>query len=171
MLFVVVLLAAIASTQAIVCAPFLCNGATFDATQCKGGVIKDGGFCRCTDACAKVEGEMCQLERAIFGGVPLGDCDNGLKCTSGSDGHNPFGRGVCAKDVTKRSVGSSRTECEQKRISAMISMAIWQGKWTPRCDTDGNFFPHQCDNTGSCFCVEKISGKILTTKSRDNVPC
>ncbi|KAK6167416.1 hypothetical protein SNE40_021450 [Patella caerulea] len=156
-----ILLAVLGVTQAIVCTPFLCAGAKFDATQCKGSIIKNGGFCGCTDACAKVEGEDCQASVSMFhGSPPIGKCDDGLKCVA-PNGGNPFGRGQCIKDVQNRSV---KTTCEQRRRTAMIIMVVYKGQWTPRCDVNGKFTPEQCDNTGSCFCVDVETGKITSNK-------
>ena len=41
-------------SSAIVCTPELCSGATQPLLDCQGGIIKNGGFCGCTDVCAKV---------------------------------------------------------------------------------------------------------------------
>lgn len=49
-------LAALSAAEAIVCTPDLCKSlASKEPLECKGSVIKNGGFCGCNDACAKVE--------------------------------------------------------------------------------------------------------------------
>lgn len=54
MLALIVLSASIAVACALVCTPEICEGITQPILTCKGGIIKGGGFCHCTDVCAKV---------------------------------------------------------------------------------------------------------------------
>lgn len=42
------------ASEALVCTPELCGMIKAAPLQCKGSIIKGGGFCGCTDACAKV---------------------------------------------------------------------------------------------------------------------
>ena len=51
---IVVILSLIAVSSAIVCTPELCSNAHKQELNCPGKVIKNGGFCGCTDVCAKV---------------------------------------------------------------------------------------------------------------------
>ena len=41
-------------SSAMVCLPEMCDSVTQPLLNCKGAVIKNGGFCGCTDVCAKV---------------------------------------------------------------------------------------------------------------------
>ena len=57
MLTVVFSLALVAASQAIVCTPELCRGVQQKELNCQGELIKNGGFCGCTDICAGVSRE------------------------------------------------------------------------------------------------------------------
>nr|KAG5691956.1 hypothetical protein BaRGS_011347 [Batillaria attramentaria] len=124
--------------SAIVCLPEMCESVTQHLLDCKGGIIKNGGFCGCTDVCAKVklmEGEICQAEH-MFGMIPQGTCDSGLHCQK--QDHMAFGTGLCVKsppDVdlmpthpAKRQLAAGKTRCEQMRLSSMISMVVYEGQ-------------------------------------------
>ncbi|KAL3856152.1 hypothetical protein ACJMK2_010940 [Sinanodonta woodiana] len=164
--------ASFAVGHAIVCTTELCQLMGVQSEiHCKGSIIKGGGFCGCSDACAKVEGEICQHGPSIFHGMPpAGTCDTGLVCrrpNPGTDGTSTLrlDLGVCvrdeaATDKTARAVSSVRSLCEQNRIRAMISMVVYRGKWIPLCDAEGLFMPMQCDNTHHCFCVDAHTGKV-----------
>ncbi|KAK7099527.1 uncharacterized protein [Littorina saxatilis] len=155
-------------SSAIVCLPEMCDSVKQPLLDCQGGVVKNGGFCGCTDVCAKIEGEDCQAE-FMFGMIPSGQCDQGLHCVKQE--HRAFGVGTCAQshpDVdlgvihhgVKREAGKVQTRCEQMRLSSMIIMVVYKGQWFPKCDTEGNFLPMQCDNTQHCFCVDKLMGTV-----------
>mgnify|MGYP000152095413 CR=1 FL=1 len=49
----------------------------------------------------------------------------------------------------------TRTECEERRAQSMIIMVVYEGQWSPKCDSAGLFLPQQCDNTGTS--VSKVS--------------
>ncbi|KAJ8298680.1 hypothetical protein KUTeg_022740 [Tegillarca granosa] len=85
-----------AVSSAIVCTPELCQNVKQEPLNCQGSIIQKGGFCGCTDACAKVEGELCQATY-MFGIIPAGSCDKGLTCIQQSHDHIAFGRGTCVK--------------------------------------------------------------------------
>ncbi|XP_046368042.2 uncharacterized protein LOC124143203 isoform X1 [Haliotis rufescens] len=156
------------AANAIVCIPELCEGVKQVPLNCAGSVIKGGGFCSCTDVCAKVEGETCQAT-LMFGSPSIGQCDAGLQCKAGDNGiMNFFGRGTCVNTTkTKR---STKTKCQQMRMSAMITMIVYASKWTPDCDADGNFTPQQCDFSGHCFCVDAM-GVMQGSKVLGKVDC
>ena len=63
MLKTVICLMFVGYTTAIVCTPQLCESIQQNAKplECKGAVVKGGGFCGCGDACAKVS-----IEHLIF---------------------------------------------------------------------------------------------------------
>ncbi|GFS11284.1 cystine knot toxin [Elysia marginata] len=64
---------------AIVCPPNFCDGVKQPLLDCKGGIINGGGFCGCTDICARVHGEDCDVN--TFLGMPnTAQCDEGLTC-------------------------------------------------------------------------------------------
>ena len=55
MLYLSILVACLAATNAMVCFKGICDDIKKpDALQCSGGIIKNGGFCGCSDVCAKV---------------------------------------------------------------------------------------------------------------------
>ena len=54
MKLLILIVGCVAVSEAIVCTPQLCGMVKSAPLQCKGSVIKGGGFCGCTDACAKV---------------------------------------------------------------------------------------------------------------------
>ncbi|KAK3580812.1 hypothetical protein CHS0354_025157 [Potamilus streckersoni] len=164
--------ASFAVGNAIVCTTELCQlmGVQTEI-HCKGSIIRGGGFCGCSDACAKVEGEICQHGPSFFRGMPpAGTCDTGLVCNRpdpGTDGANTLrlDLGVCVRDETStdktaRAVSPARSLCQQMRIHTLISMVVYRGQWTPLCDADGLFMPMQCDNTNHCFCVDVHTGKV-----------
>ncbi|XP_041366769.1 uncharacterized protein LOC121381512 isoform X1 [Gigantopelta aegis] len=151
----------------IVCLPELCASLKSNKPLvCKGSVIKNGGYCGCTDACAKVEGEGCQ-ESFFRGVIPLGKCDTGLECVKQK--HVAFGRGVCAKKERKR---AALTRCELMKRQNMMIMVVWSGQWVgPNCDANGNFLPEQCDRSGHCFCVTQNGDVIKNTKVLGHAKC
>ncbi|XP_060084432.1 uncharacterized protein LOC132563697 [Ylistrum balloti] len=61
--------------------------------------------------------------------------------------------------------------CEMDRQTRLMNMAVWKGQWIPKCDSHGNYLPHQCDNEGQCFCVDTTRGTLLTEKSSKPVDC
>ncbi|XP_071105014.1 saxiphilin-like isoform X2 [Haliotis cracherodii] len=152
------------AANAIVCIPELCEGVKQVPLNCAGSVIKGGGFCGCSDVCAKMEGETCQA-RYMHGIIPAGSCDTGLVCKEGQ--MMAFGAGTCVKATSKR---STKTKCQQMRMSAMITMIVYASKWTPNCDADGNFTPQQCDFSGHCFCVDAM-GVMQGSKVLGKVDC
>ncbi|XP_069133888.1 insulin-like growth factor-binding protein 2 [Argopecten irradians] len=173
MLAVVVLVASLGYVSAIVCTPELCQGVDKDAPlNCAGSVIKNGGFCGCTDACAKVEGEACQAIY-MFGLLPAGRCDDGLECVHANTEHSRLGVGTCQKkqDSTRSLDGHAQTACEQKRAFQQISFVMFVGQWMAKCDANGNFQPKQCDNQQKCFCVDIHSGNLLTERQLGDVDC
>lgn len=54
MKLIVLIFGCFAASEALVCTPELCGMIKAAPLQCKGSIIKGGGFCGCTDACAKV---------------------------------------------------------------------------------------------------------------------
>lgn len=179
MLALLVVATLVGTSAAIVCTPLLCEGASQPVLHCPGGTIKGGGFCGCTDACAKVEGQVCQAEY-VHSMLPAGTCDLGLYCQKLEN--MVFGRGVCVQNrpavdlglhrqLVVRETVPHRTKCEQMRITAMITMVIWAGKWTPKCDAEGNFLPQQCDVSGHCFCVTSDGAVIDGTKVLGPAAC
>lgn len=54
MKLIVLIFGCFAASKALVCTPELCGMIKAAPLQCKGSIIKGGGFCGCTDACAKV---------------------------------------------------------------------------------------------------------------------
>lgn len=178
---ILVVAALVEVTSALVCTPMLCEEMTEQPVlNCQGGIIKGGGFCGCTDACAKVEGEVCQ---AVFhhGIIPAGTCDLGLRCQQ--QDQTAFGRGVCVKTepdvdlglhrvaVEREVVKRERTLCEERRLAGLMTMVIWAGKWIAKCDADGNFLPEQCDVSGHCFCVSQDGTVIAGTKVQGPADC
>ncbi|XP_067656019.1 venom protein 302-like [Haliotis asinina] len=164
MLRFAVLVVVYGAANAIVCVPELCSQVKQTPLNCAGSVIKGGGFCGCSDACAKVEGEACQATY-MHGIIPQGSCDKGLVCQK--DQMAIFGAGICVKDTSKR---STKTKCQQMRMASLITMVIYADKWTPTCDTDGNFTPQQCDFSGHCFCVDSM-GVMQGNKVLGKVDC
>lgn len=175
MLRFVVLIATVGYASAIVCTPLLCQGVDRDTPlNCPGSIIKNGGFCGCSDACAKVEGETCQATY-MFGMIPAGRCDDGLECVHVTSEHVRLGLGQCQKKqvvVSNRSVQRhAQTRCEQMRASQQISFVIYEGQWMAKCDFMGNFESKQCDNQNKCFCVDAKSGQLLTGRQLGQVFC
>ncbi|OWF52371.1 hypothetical protein KP79_PYT18539 [Mizuhopecten yessoensis] len=140
--------------------------------NCKGTIIKNGGYCGCYDVCAKQAGESCQARPGLDGRSTYGTCEPGLICVPHGEMVS-LGYGRCHIPRTTRWLTSMthNTPCEQMRRARLLSMAVWQGEWTPVCDALGNFYTHQCDNKGQCFCVETHSGKMLTVKTLGAVDC
>jgi len=67
---------------------------------------------------------------------------------------------------------NTQTLCERQRIVSMISMVVYPGQWSPKCDAEGLFQAEQCDNQGMCFCVDAHSGEVdLTTKVKGSANC
>ncbi|XP_060605744.1 uncharacterized protein LOC132758205, partial [Ruditapes philippinarum] len=158
------LVVACIGAEAMVCFHGICDRLPTrePLTGCKGSVIKNGGFCHCYDVCAKQEGETCQ-SRPIRGRPNLGTCDTGLVCDAQE--HMIIGAGKCVKSeetnvTAPKQDRSTRTLCEQKRISAMISMIVYRGQWFPKCDAAGLFKAEQCDNINECFCVDVNTGVV-----------
>lgn len=54
MMLFVLILGYFAVGEALVCTPQLCEMVKNTPLQCKGSIVKGGGFCGCTDSCAKV---------------------------------------------------------------------------------------------------------------------
>ncbi|GFO01800.1 cystine knot toxin [Plakobranchus ocellatus] len=154
---------------AIVCPPNVCDNVQQQPLDCKGGVIKGGGFCGCTDICAKVHGEDCQI--TSFLGIPnTAVCDEGLTCIpflleGSATGHKCVDSSLVGEDgetplfVSRRGMRCS-TPCQRKSLLCTFSMVVYEGQWFAKCDSLGNFHPEQCDNTGHCFCVDRLSGEI-----------
>merc|ERR1711874_118680 len=165
----------VAVTSAIVCTPDICQGVTQTALNCKGGVIKNGGFCGCTDICARVENEPCYAN--VFMGVPnTARCDQGLVCAPISlegfvQGHQcvtqeNFNQMVMAGnsgaklEVSRKAVPRCDTACRRKTLQCTFSMVVYEGQWFAKCDPLGNSLPQQCDNTHHCFCVHPLTGEV-----------
>merc|ERR1712136_486085 len=144
MLRAAVVLCLMGLSSAIVCTPELCEGVTQPLLSCQGGIIKQGGFCGCTDVCAKVEGEHCQAELTFGLSVSAGTCDSGLHCVR--EEHLASGMGVCRRmhhDIDlgykpdhhhKRQLGSTskpQTLCQRMRLSSMISMVVYGASGSP----------------------------------------
>ncbi|XP_067930819.1 uncharacterized protein [Watersipora subatra] len=171
-----------AGSHAIVCTPMLCENVEQPELNCQGEVIKGGGFCGCTDVCAGVDGEACELPvkpaLALLGVSRSPRCSDGYECVKAqSDSDLSFmpllsSKGVCRPKVVP-TTRRAYTQCEQTRMLRMISFAIWKGQWTPKCFTDGRFQPKQCDNTGACFCVTPEDGEVIvgSKKQSTNVQC
>ncbi|KAK3746541.1 hypothetical protein RRG08_007599 [Elysia crispata] len=71
-------------SRAIVCTKQLCDGVQQPPLNCAGNIIKNGGFCGCTDVCAKVKGEPCgPTELFLRSPSPPIPCDTGLSCRNG----------------------------------------------------------------------------------------
>ncbi|XP_061169694.1 nidogen-2-like [Saccostrea echinata] len=178
MWLLVLILGYISVSEAIVCTPQLCENIKIAPLQCKGSIIKGGGFCGCTDACAKQEGESCDLPSRphLFGMIPSAPCDDGLECTSPiSENHSimRLGKGVCSTSRKSRKTRSQTyTPCQQMYMQRSISMVIWNGWYLPKCDGEGNFEAEQCDNTGHCFCVTPHKGQTIeNTKVLGSADC
>ncbi|OWF52373.1 uncharacterized protein LOC110447855 [Mizuhopecten yessoensis] len=173
MIHFVVLVVTVGYASALVCTPELCKGIDRDTPlHCAGSVIKNGGFCGCSDTCAKVEGEACQATN-MFGMIPAGRCDDGLECVHLAAEHSRLGLGQCQKkQVSSRSLDvHAQTRCEQMRAVQQISFVIYQGQWMAKCDAMGNFEPQQCDNQNKCFCVDIKTGVLLTERQLGQVFC
>uniref|UniRef100_K1RFK3 Thyroglobulin type-1 domain-containing protein n=1 Tax=Magallana gigas TaxID=29159 RepID=K1RFK3_MAGGI len=102
MKLIVLIFGCFAASKALVCTPELCGMIKAAPLQCKGSIIKGGGFCGCTDACAKQVGESCDLPSGphFLGMLPSGPCDDGLECISPvTENHSVMrlGKGVCSK--------------------------------------------------------------------------
>ncbi|GFR71677.1 equistatin-like [Elysia marginata] len=74
-----------ASSAFIQCTEDICDDAEQPPLHCKGGIIMNGGWCGCTDVCAKQRGEPCGWPRIpvtelLLGGPPPPRCDQGLRC-------------------------------------------------------------------------------------------
>ena len=54
MLPLIVLLSVLGVGNCIVCIPQLCANAVQEPLNCPGSIVEKGGFCGCTDVCAKV---------------------------------------------------------------------------------------------------------------------
>lgn len=154
---------------AIVCPPNFCDSVQQPLLDCRGGIIKGGGFCGCTDICARVHGEDCQVD--TFLGIPnTAQCDEGLTCTpflleGSATGHKCINNSLLGEDGTSNLFVSRRglncqTTCQRKSLMCTISMVVYEGQWFAKCDLEGNFHPEQCDNTGHCFCVNTLTGEI-----------
>lgn len=167
-------LAIIAATSALDCGPETCAVVGLSLPlQCKGSIIKNGGFCGCYDVCAKQAGESCQARPGLDGRSSYGTCEPGLICVPHGEMVS-LGYGRCHIPRTPRFLDTFHnpsTPCEEQRRARLLSMVVWVGQWTPVCDHQGNFVPHQCDNNNSCFCVDTHSGKMLTEKSLGQVDC
>ncbi|XP_045173530.2 uncharacterized protein LOC123535064 [Mercenaria mercenaria] len=173
--FLCFLVLACIGAEAMVCFKGICDKLPERGPlNCEGSVIKNGGFCRCFDVCAKQEGETCEAE-FIRGRPQLGTCDKGLTCKAQE--HMIIGAGKCVKsedsnETVQKPERSTRTLCEQRRISSMISMVVYRGQWFPKCDTQGLFVAEQCDNIGQCFCVDVHTGVVdETTKVLGSANC
>ncbi|XP_046551911.1 uncharacterized protein LOC124261618 [Haliotis rubra] len=164
-------LAAVVTAGAIVCTPDMCDGVEKTPLTCPGSVIEGGGFCGCTDTCAKVEGDLCQKSSLLTGPLPHDQCDTGLVCDSvGSAFLDFFGKGKCVKDTqSKRFLLDDITACEKMKI-AKASQPTYSDNWTPKCDADGAFEPMQCDLAGRCFCVDS-AGQIQGSRVQGKVTC
>ncbi|XP_071105012.1 uncharacterized protein [Haliotis cracherodii] len=165
-------LTAVVTAGAYVCTPDMCVGIEKASLTCPGSVIKGGGFCGCTDSCAKVEGDACTKSPFLQGIIPYDHCDSGLECQSANDGMwEVFGKGKCLKVTkSKRFVLSGITTCERMKIKAMTSQVTYSDKWTPKCDASGAFEPMQCDVAGRCFCVNS-GGQIQGSRVDGKVTC
>ncbi|XP_005097263.1 uncharacterized protein LOC101852621 [Aplysia californica] len=164
----------VAVASAIVCTPDFCQGVKQQVLDCKGGVIKNGGFCGCTDICAKVENEPCQANFLL--GVPNTDrCDDGLVCAPVTlegfvQGHQCITQEKFLQQnqngnpddlaVSKKSVPHCNTACRRKSLQCTFSMVVYEGQWFAKCDVQGNFLAQQCDNTNHCFCVDQLTGEV-----------
>ncbi|XP_046551920.1 nidogen-2-like [Haliotis rubra] len=150
------------AANAGVCLPELCAQVKQAPLNCAGSVIKGGGFCGCTDVCAKMEGDSCYPTYS-HGVMPAELCDTDLVCRK----PHTFGAGTCVKDSPKR---STKTKCQQMMMASLMTMIVYDGKWTPTCDADGNFTPMQCDFSGHCFCVDSM-GVMHGSKVLGKVNC
>ncbi|XP_060084426.1 insulin-like growth factor-binding protein 2 [Ylistrum balloti] len=170
---IVVLVASLGYASAIVCTPELCKGVDRETPlNCAGSIIRNGGFCGCSDVCAKVEGEACQATY-MFGIIPAGRCDDGLECVHDTTEHSRLGVGSCQRkqDSVRSFEGHAQTTCEQMRAVQQISFVIYSGQWMAKCDAMGNFEPEQCDNENKCFCVDQKSGHLLSERQLGHVAC
>ncbi|CAG5133324.1 unnamed protein product [Candidula unifasciata] len=161
-------------TSAIICPENYCDLVTVLKIECKGSVLRHGGFCDCNQICARIEGETCGI--LVFMGVnETGICDTGLVCSlvvvDGVEEHR------CTKVVeaqtTRQPVEETcGTPCRRKSVHCAISMIVFEGQWFANCDAEGNFLPEQCDNTDHCFCVNTTTGAVLEgTKVIGNANC
>ncbi|XP_033752479.1 nidogen-2-like [Pecten maximus] len=173
-MYCILALVIIGAASALECGPETCAVVGLSLPlNCKGTVIKNGGFCGCYDVCAKQAGESCQARPGLDGRSTYGTCEPGLICVPHGEMVS-LGYGRCHIPRTPRFLNtlmSHNTPCEQQRRARLMSMAVWRGQWVPVCDSQGNYVPHQCDNIGQCFCVETHSGKMLTAKSLGAVDC
>jgi len=174
MLRVLALSCLLGASMAMVCLPEMCDNVKQPLLDCKGGVVKGGGFCGCTDVCAMTEGEPCQAT-LMFGMVPKGQCDEGLQCVQTAG--RALGMGTCVKPQVRRQLtvdaggNHQKTKCEQMKLTSMISMVVYKGQWFAKCDALGNFLPMQCDNTRHCFCVDQEGVKQEDTYVLGNAKC
>ncbi|XP_067655753.1 uncharacterized protein [Haliotis asinina] len=173
MIRIAVFLSAAVTVGAIVCTPDICDGVEKTPLTCPGSVIEGGGFCGCTDSCAKVEGDLCEKSPLLLGPLSHDECDTGLVCDSvGSSLLALLGKGKCVRDTQRKRfvLDGTETECERMSYVQQMTMRYWPSKWTPACDDDGNFTPMQCDASGSCFCVNATGG-IQTARIPGHVDC
>merc|ERR1711962_148850 len=163
----------VAVTSAIVCPPDACAGVKQEALNCKDGVLKNAGFCGCTDVCARVENEPCMAPNLLLGVPNTKKCDEGLVCVphrleGHENGHHCITQAnydVMVKNgqtvaVSRKSVPVCDTKCRKESRLCKLSMVYFVGQWFAECDQDGNFQKMQCDNTGHCFCVHPLTGEV-----------
>ncbi|XP_064603922.1 uncharacterized protein LOC135469254 [Liolophura sinensis] len=151
-----VVLVALRVSKAIVCTPMLCEGVEQEPLNCAGSVIKGGGFCGCTDICAKQEGESCGHMDLT---VSFGKCEGGLSCVPQ---HNMMiGMGVC-KSASRRVIREAvnKKSCKTDRMHKLMMMIVYQGQWIPQCEADDSYSRQQCNNIGQCFCVDTQTGEV-----------
>ncbi|XP_067655754.1 thyroglobulin-like [Haliotis asinina] len=171
MISVAVFLAAFVTVGAIVCTPDMCDGVEKTPLTCPGSVIEGGGFCGCTDSCAKVEGDLCEKSPLLLWPLSHDECDTGLVCDSvGSSLLALLGKGKCVRDTQrKRFVLDDVTACQKMKI-VKASQPTYSDKWIPKCDVNGAFESMQCDLAGRCFCVNS-AGQIQGSRVQGKVTC
>jgi len=173
MLRIILACVAVSVASAIVCTPDMCNGVKQEVLNCKGSVIKNGGFCGCTDVCARVENEPCKDNIVLLGVPNDATCDQGLVCAplmlEGYDqGHrcqsvDKLQAKVDGDDlmVSRRQASRCQTACQKKSQMCTFSFVIYEGQWFADCDSNGAFKAKQCDNTQKCWCVNSAGETLV----------
>merc|ERR1712244_13334 len=166
---------AIASASAIVCTPDMCNGVTQEVLNCKGNVIKNGGFCGCTDVCARVENEPCKDHLVLLGVPNDAVCDQGLVCAplmleGYSQGHRCQSQDRLQGKVDgdellmskKRQASGCETACQKKSERCTFSFVIYASQWFADCDANGAFKAKQCQrDQQKCWCVNSAGETLV----------
>merc|ERR1712244_12935 len=143
--------------------------------NCKGNVIKNGGFCGCTDVCARVENEPCKDHLVLLGVPNDAVCDQGLVCAplmleGYSQGHRCQSQDKLQGKVDgdellmskKRQASGCETACQKKSERCTFSFVIYASQWFADCDANGAFKAKQCQrDQQKCWCVNSAGETLV----------